>query len=212
VRHVSNKKYHLWLVILSVVFFVLSTTVAFTPESQMEREVMMRLHTQASPLTDAVMRVLTDSGSTPALLIIGAALSLLLWKHSGHHRPTLTLWLSLVLSEAFNLLIKFLLYRQRPQLWTRLVTAEYYSFPSGHAMVSTTFYGMAAYLLSQAFPQWRWLWWSLMIPFVMLIGLSRIWFGVHWPSDIAAGFIGGMIVLIGLTRWHNNREARQNIT
>lgn len=170
---------------------------------------MLRLHAQASPLTDAVMRGFTDSGSTPALLVIGLALSLLLWKRFGHHRPTLTLWLSLVASEALNLLIKFLLHRERPQLWMRPVTAEYYSFPSGHAMVSMTFYGTAAYLLSQAFPQLRWLWWALVIPFVLLIGFSRVWFGVHWPSDIVAGFIGGGIVLIFITRWHGKRETEK---
>ncbi|MDT2294513.1 phosphatase PAP2 family protein [Paenibacillus larvae] len=81
-----------------------------------------------------------------------------------------------------------------------MVDATGYSFPSGHAMVSSSFYGFMVYLLwKHQRRKWRAAW---LIPWlgafvIFLIGFSRIYVGVHYPSDVLAGFAAGGIWLIG---------------
>jgi len=90
--------------------------------------------------------------------------------------------------------------RDRPDLWLSITPEKNYSFPSGHAMGSATL-GMALVLL--AWPtRWRWPMLVLAVGFVFLVGTSRVYLGVHYPSDILAGWtaaiawVYGMYVLI----------------
>ena len=89
-------------------------------------------------------------------------------------------------SALLNLGAKQLFARERPTLWESIMPEETYSFPSGHAMGSITL-AMVVVLLA-----WhtRWRWWAMppMAALVAMVGLSRIYLGVHYPSDILAGW------------------------
>ncbi|MCL5057389.1 MAG: phosphatase PAP2 family protein [Actinobacteria bacterium] len=108
-------------------------------------------------------------------------------------------WEALVLAISFagggllSYALKNIFHRARPDI-QHLVNAGGYSFPSGHAMISATFYGMLGYLI--------WLnlrernkpsWYVAVVTaiFIVSIGISRIYLGVHFPSDVAAGFAAG---------------------
>lgn len=89
-------------------------------------------------------------------------------------------------SALLNLGAKQLFARARPTLWESIAPESTFSFPSGHAMGSMT---LACVLVLLAWHT-RWRWW-LAIPmalFTALVGLSRVYLGVHYPSDILAGW------------------------
>lgn len=89
-------------------------------------------------------------------------------------------------SALLNLATKQLFARARPMLWESIAPEQTYSFPSGHAMGSMT---LAVVLVLLAWPtRWRWFTVGAMGFFVAMVGLSRIYLGVHYPSDILAGW------------------------
>jgi membrane-associated phospholipid phosphatase len=100
-------------------------------------------------------------------------------------------------SLVLMLLLKQLFQRKRP-LSPLLKAAKGLSFPSGHAIMAVTFYGLLIYILQHSITI-DWLKWSvtiLVIVLIILIGFSRIYLRVHYASDVAAGFIIGLLWLL----------------
>ncbi|NEW06925.1 phosphatase PAP2 family protein [Paenibacillus sp. SYP-B3998] len=112
---------------------------------------------------------------------------------------TLILFAGAAGAWVLNALLKMIFERVRPlEEW--LIQAEGFSFPSGHAMVASLFYGLIGYLLwVNIRNSWKGAWCVPVITiFVILcIGISRIYLGVHYPSDVLAGFAAGSAGLIG---------------
>lgn len=111
-------------------------------------------------------------------------------------------WYSLLIpvvalgSITLNLVLKSFYNRPRPLL--PLVSASGLSFPSGHAMISASFYGLLVYLV-QTHVQRSWLRWLLtggLVTLVLLIGLTRVYLRVHYATDVLAGFTAGLVWLI----------------
>ena len=98
-------------------------------------------------------------------------------------------------SALLNLATKRLFARDRPALWESISPEATYSFPSGHAMGSMT---LALVLVLLAWPT-RLRWWAVaaMAVFVPMVGLSRVYLGVHYPSDILAGWAAAALWTIG---------------
>lgn len=93
---------------------------------------------------------------------------------------------------ATNVFLKNLFRRQRPDIGRWLVAERGYSFPSGHAMVSAAFYGYLICVCLLLFKRpWRGISSLLLLLTVAFIGVSRICLGVHYPSDVTAGFFAG---------------------
>lgn len=100
-------------------------------------------------------------------------------------------------SISLNEMLKFLFNRPRPVV-PHLVEATGLSFPSGHAMVSASFYGLLIYLvwINVRPLGWRLFFSGLLLVLILLIGFSRVYLRVHYASDVLAGFAGGFIWLI----------------
>ena len=94
--------------------------------------------------------------------------------------------ITIIGSALLNLGAKQLFARERPTLWESIAPENTFSFPSGHAMGSIT---LAMVLVLLAWHT-RWRWWvaAPMTVFVLMVGLSRVYLGVHYPSDILAGW------------------------
>ena len=100
-------------------------------------------------------------------------------------------------SLVLMLLLKQLFQRKRP-LSPLLKAAKGLSFPSGHAIMAVTFYGLLIYILQHSITiDWlKWLATILVFVLIVLIGFSRIYLRVHYASDVAAGFIIGLLWLL----------------
>ena len=86
--------------------------------------------------------------------------------------------------------LKSVFQRTRPELFDSGYTASFYSFPSAHATVAVGFYGTLALLVAWRLKGfWRWTVVSVGIALVLLIGFSRLYLGVHYPTDIIAGYL-----------------------
>jgi undecaprenyl-diphosphatase len=111
---------------------------------------------------------------------------------------------SLAVTFGLNKIIKNAFERERP-LENRLLDEDGYSFPSGNAMVGTSFYLFASFLLYQKFQKPWILWIGTILPF--LLGVSRVYAGVHYPSDILAGYsIGVLCCLVFIKISINNNK------
>jgi undecaprenyl-diphosphatase len=104
---------------------------------------------------------------------------------------------SLAVTFGLNKIVKNVFERDRPRE-NRLIDEDGFSFPSGNAMVGTSFYLFAAFLLYQKFQKPWILWIGTIFPF--LLGVSRVYVGVHYPSDILAGFSIGILCCLGLIK------------
>lgn len=128
------------------------------------------------------------------VLIATVLLSLLVFKHWKYVVQITTV---LMLSAVSNLILKRFIDRARPGI-EHLVSVETLSYPSGHAMSAMAFYGFLIYLIYR-FKMNIFLKVGIIIILIFLIlsiGISRIYLGVHFPSDIAGGFIAGFIWVI----------------
>jgi len=193
-----------------------STTAQTTNEIlSFDYTVSNNIHASALPLLDRVMLVISLFGSQLLILAaIGLAI-LFIWR-----RRWLDLRLLLVAmigEELFNVLFKLSFHRLRPAFADPLFSASGYSFPSGHAMASMVFYGLCAYLLIRSSHRWRdrVLIVVSAIALVVVIGYSRIYLGLHYPSDVLGGYSAGLGWLVfaisGMAlfeRWRLHRANR----
>lgn len=98
---------------------------------------------------------------------------------------------------ATNSLIKIIIHRPRPDSYhSENVLLKSYSFPSGHAASSVVIFGLLAYVLWRTLPHpWNYIAAIFLTIFIFGIGVSRIYIGAHYPSDVVAGWIVGLIGL-----------------
>lgn len=114
------------------------------------------------------------------------------------HRWRLAITFGLVgIAIGFNTIIKNILGRARPDtLYVGQMKFKSYSFPSGHTLGATVFYGLLAYLAYKTLPApWNIVVTGALIILIILIGLSRIYLGAHYPTDVIGGWVLGGIML-----------------
>ncbi len=146
---------------------------------------------------DDYVIALTNLGSAP--VIIGICLCLFIFIKDKRYGKYIVI--NLVTITLINNLIKLLVHRDRP-LDIGMVVEKSYSFPSAHAMVSMAFYGFLIYLVCLKFknPKAKFAYTLFMSLIILIIGLSRIYLGVHYASDVLAGFSFSLGYLIIYTQ------------
>jgi membrane-associated phospholipid phosphatase len=159
-----------------------------------DRAANQTVHDHAmQPVTGWVF-VLSALGSTYVLIgvVLSAALGLML---RGRWRASATLVVAYVITDATVAVVKLIVSRPRPD--ASLTEASGFSFPSGHSAMSMVVYGCLAFALARAvrgFPRVAFALAGGLL--VVAIGLSRIYLGVHYPSDVIAGWTTGAAILI----------------
>jgi len=176
-----------------------ATTFAFSAgllfKYGLDESILLGLQRLHNPLLDQMMQSITFLGEPLPFLLISSGLGSYLWRYNRHREAT-GLGIATVGAIGLNFLLKELFGRARPALWDYLVNAVHYSFPSGHAMVSTAVYGYIGYVLAKEFPQWRRPILAATMALILSIGFSRLYLGVHWPTDVLAGYAAGLLWLI----------------
>lgn len=146
-------------------------------------------HAMASPAWDQNMALASELGYLSGVVPLDAILlCLLLWR--GHMRKALFFGLAVGGSALMNLLAKAVFQRDRPELWLSIAPEHTFSFPSGHAMGSATLAATLVLLLMHT--HWRWPALLAGLAFTLWVGASRVYLGVHFPSDIMAGWAAAL--------------------
>lgn len=170
-----------------------------------------------SPLMTEIMKIITFFGGQTAII---AGLIITIWYlFSKNKKETLVFFFILSFGVLLNLLLKDIFGRARPD-FLPLLEEETFSFPSGHAMNSFIFYtSLSFFVFRKNTHHIRK--WGLMISsaiLIFLIGVSRVYLGVHFPSDVLAGYIAGfwwfvtailfenLIIFFQLLRGHKNNS------
>lgn len=152
------------------------------------------IHHVASPGLTAVMRGASQYGGPAYLVPAGLAMAIA-FIIGGWRRGALLVIVTLAGAGLLNWLLKLYFARDRPDPFFDYPLPGSPSFPSGHALFAMSVFGGLAALLSARLENHalRILVWSAAVALVGLIGLSRIYLGVHYPSDVLAGFAVGVI-------------------
>ena len=158
-----------------------------------ERGLMLRLDTRLPRPLDLIMLTVpwTATNITLAPLIIVVAA----WLHFRTHRTDIAVYLLVVQFGCFalNFLLKFAFDRERPALWEKRGQFSFASFPSGHAISTTALLVTIAVILHRE-RGWRWPYW--LVATISIVTLwSRLYLGVHWPTDVIAGGVVGLVWL-----------------
>lgn len=167
------------------------------------------VHRFASPGMTSAMKAISLLGYDiliAELLIAFAAFAWLRWRRAA-------VWLAVAMagSLALDMTLKYAYHRTRPTAFFG-VAPHSYSFPSGHALCSFCFYGVLAGLLSARTKSlaWRLVIWIAATVLVIAIGLSRIYLGVHYPSDVIAGYLAAAVWVGTVIVLDHVRKVRKN--
>ena len=146
-----------------------------------------------SDFATPIAKFITNFGGAIFLIILTILLLVVL----KNKKVGLSICINLVVVTILNQLLKRLLQRPRPTEF-RIIEETGYSFPSGHSMVSMAFYGYLIYLIYR-FVKNKYLKWIsivLLSLLICLIGISRIYLGVHYTSDVLGGFLISISYLV----------------
>jgi membrane-associated phospholipid phosphatase len=187
----------LFVVLISTaVFLELAGDVWLKEGFAWDAPLMLAIHRLTTPWLTRIMWLVTQTGG-PATFAILAAIAFWLWRqHRGSDALMLAIsWAGAVL---LSTALKLLFARPRPQVFPPLVPGSGFSFPSGHTLAAVGLYGMLAAILWRERHHVAALFCAL---WVLLVGLSRVYLGVHYPSDVLASLTLGVIwvavVLLG---------------
>lgn len=200
---VSNKELPYYLLILfSFLIFVIGTNifVELTEElsgealDEYDQRIFEYFWSFRSPGLNSFFVFVTDLGDVYAYLIAMVLVTIFFFYKLRSWKFILQLLGVLVLSALSNMALKRVFDRARPTE-EHMVVVKTLSYPSGHAMSAMAFYGFLIYLLwkikmNKGLRIFLSFFFAILI---LLVGISRIYLGVHFPSDVAAGFIAGLI-------------------
>ncbi|HZH98088.1 MAG TPA: phosphatase PAP2 family protein [Fimbriimonadaceae bacterium] len=209
-RHVKAQHF---LVGFAAVFFALSVVVHHPSLLSFDREITLELQQFRNLPLDYLAQFFTYLGNTATLIAVGGLGTLLFYKRGNTHAAILAA-LSPTIGLLLNMLLKEIIRRPRPDsnIVEVLLPTIGLSFPSGHAMASTTVYGFLAYMawIHMKFGPTRF---AAVLGLAVLppvISLSRVYVGAHWFSDVFGGITAGLFVLLIFSilyrRWTSTPE------
>lgn len=212
-------KNNLWITFFLCLFFlfVFSWIALFINSRnvvQLDQMMINFIQGFESPILTSIMKFFTYIGSFKIVAAFALLFSFLLYRLTKNHAE-LTLFVTVVVgTPLINAVLKNYFHRDRPAIH-QLIEIGGYSFPSGHAMNAFVVYGIISFLLWRYIPNivGR----STLILcstiFIIMIGTSRIYLGVHYPSDIIGGYSAGGVWLalsIGIFQRHHKKKRNRN--
>jgi undecaprenyl-diphosphatase len=197
----------LWLLALAAIAIKVTEDVVAGESGPIDERLMIFLHSHVSPALTSCFEAVTfsASGSVLTTMTIAATIVLVIAK-----RPTEAMLLagSVMGAALVVYAIKMIVGRDRPALWD---TQWYWgsSFPSGHTLVATAFAAASALMLGGMWPAARKPALVVAAVWIVLVALSRLVLGVHWPTDVLAAACIGAAIPLGLRFVFELREAQR---
>lgn len=154
-----------------------------------------------------IIKILTNLSS--AIFLI--SLTILLFIIIKNKKISLFITINLATSYLLNNILKLIFRRDRPSLYN-IISEKGYSFPSGHSMVSCAYYGLLIYLIYKYINNktLKYTLITILTIIILLIGISRIYLGVHYTTDILGGYIFSILYLVifinYIEKYLNNKE------
>lgn len=195
-------------------FSVISLLISDQKIVHFDSSVISAIQGLETPSLTSIMKFFTFIGSSKAVIVISLVLMVFLYIVLHHRLELILFTVAVVGSAILNDVLKNLFQRLRPNLH-RLIEISGYSFPSGHAMTAFTVYGIVAFLLWRHLDSKRNR--SILVLFsvfmILMIGISRIYLGVHYPSDIIGGYFVSAFWLTNLIwffQYYQERRLKRN--
>jgi undecaprenyl-diphosphatase len=179
----------------SIGFAILAAEIRAGALDRLDRTVELAIHRLDAGPTDLAMEAAARIGANVVLLPVVAGVTALAIRMRRRAVAIILVIDTVVVIAAYSAL-KVMFSRERPRLFDKIALPTGYSFPSGHAMSAVGIYGVIAAALIALYPQARRPVIAAAIALIAMIGLSRIYLGVHWPSDVVGGFLGGVPPLV----------------
>ncbi|MFX3635158.1 MAG: phosphatase PAP2 family protein [Candidatus Pristimantibacillus sp.] len=164
-----------------------------------------------SPAVTVIMKGLSFIGSLPFVIPLMVVIALFLAVVLKHRKEIILFVVTICGSALLNVVLKLFFQRERPTL-NQIISEAGYSFPSGHSMNACTFYGILIFLLWRHISsrKGRVLLLILSVAMIIGIGISRIYLGVHYPSDVVGAYLISctwlFIVIHLFQRYFGNRK------
>lgn len=137
-----------------------------------------------------VMKFFSYIGDTIRVIIISIIILFILYKVFQQRIELILFTIVLIGSTTFNILLKRIFQRERPN-FLQMIIEDGYSFPSGHTMAALSLYGIISFLMWRHIPKQsgRIILICISALFILAIGISRIYLGAHYPSDVAGAYL-----------------------
>jgi len=193
------------LVVLGInIFISLTETIHSDALAKYDRRITDFIISFRTPGLNKFLQFITEVGDFYGYLVIAILSTIIFYVKFKNWRYVVEIFFVLIISGLSNLALKQVINRARPDT-EHLVSVATLSYPSGHAMSAIAFYGFLIYLL-YTFNLRPWLKTGLILLcgfLIAAIGISRIYLGVHFPSDVVGGYIAGFIwVLFCIVLFH----------
>jgi membrane-associated phospholipid phosphatase len=193
----NMRKYGVWLIVYLLILGIvawLCTEVWEQEAFSLDRSTLLWIHQFANPQLDRVMLFFTSLGNPPTVVTI--FMITIVWlvikrRYSDGIRFALVCVGGVIINQEMKLFFA----KPRPELWPRLIADPSFSFPSGHATGSIIVYGFLAYILAKELRQYQNYIYLAASLLIIAIGFSRLYLGVHYPTDIIAGYGIGFLWL-----------------
>ena len=196
------KKYYKAIIVFICLLITMEMVLAVLAKEVMKRDIIgynLISKYLISDVTFPIVKFITNFGGVIGLIVIAIITSTILIIKKKKLMGILLL-VNLACSALLNQILKRIVQRPRPTGY-RLIEESGYSFPSGHSMISTAFYGFLIYLIFKNVKNKYVKWTSIIFLSILiaLIGISRIYLGVHYTSDVMAGFVISISYLVIFT-------------
>jgi len=161
-----------------------------------DQQVMNWFQEATTPRLTMAAHVVTALGSVAVLTAASIVTAIVLLRKRAWNR-TIAVAATMIGGSLLNILLKHFFQRQRPILENPLVTLDSFGFPSGHTMGSTLLFGLLALLITFSMRSWLWQALVFLAAFliVAVIGVTRIYLGAHYLSDVLAAVAAGAVWL-----------------
>lgn len=178
-------------IISIVLFIIIAISISLYDNIPLDSSIYNTIKNIITPTNTRIFKIITFTASTLGIIII-CLISFIVNKKSG-----ILLTLNTIIITAINVISKLIFRRDRPTI-NQLVFEDTYSFPSGHTITATVVYGFIIYLIykSNLSKKEKIIYISILILLILLIGLSRIYLGVHYFTDVIGAMALGISYLI----------------